>query len=104
MPKAIPPPGSIIPVTINGEQFMSVIDHQGIQRFSRVRQIDELVNASVIDLNQLAIATKKARPQVSEDTRRWLYRAMGYSLTGYAEIFPRDIIANPLWNEERRTA
>lgn len=104
MPATIPPPGSLIPITINGYQVMTVIDNNNVQRFPRVCQIAELVDAAVIDLNQLAIATKKVRPKVSVETRRWLYRAMGYSITGYEEIFPRDIIENPLWKDERRAA
>lgn len=100
-----PPPGSIIAIKVNGEEFCTIIDKNGIQRFRRIPEVAELCDAEgIVDLNQLAIHVKKARPTVSVNTRRWLYRAMGYSVNGYEEIFPTDKIENPLWEEEGRAA
>lgn len=86
-----------IPVEINGIQHLTILGKDGVQRFQRHPQIAQLVDANIIDLNALAVATKVSRT-VSIDTRRWVYMQMGYSLTGYQDIFPQDTIKNPLWD------
>lgn len=89
-------PNDPIYILINGEPVVTYLDAQGVQRLPLGDAINELFLSGALDLNKLAIAVKRDRT-VSMDTQRWVYLQLGYSVTGYAEIFPKDKIINPLW-------
>lgn len=91
-------PGSVIPVRINGAPVITIIDDAGVQRLQTRTYLKELVDCGAINLNRLAIAVR-ADGSCSRAASRWLYQNIGYSLCGYAEIFPEDEIENPLWDD-----
>lgn len=92
-----PLPGTVIRVRINGAEAVTIIDDNDVQRLQTRHYLKEIVDCGAIDLNRLSIAVKRDG-SCSRDARRWLYQNIGYSLSGYAEIFPEDEIENPLWD------
>lgn len=84
-------------IKINGRPVNTRTDKGGVQRLPRCRKLSELVNCGALDLNNLAVAVKRDGT-CSVETRRWVYQQLGYSVTGYVEVFPQDKIENPLWD------
>lgn len=84
--------GERIPIKINGQEIVTVIDSRGVQRLPHDPSLDAEMNGY---LNRRAVLA--ARGIVSEDFRRFVYQNIGYSVCGYSEIFPCDEIENPLW-------
>lgn len=93
-----PIPGTVIPARINGATVVTIIDDDGVQRLPVHTYLKDLVDCGAIDLNRLAVAVRRDGT-CSVDAQRWLYQHIGYSLCGYAEIFPDDEIDNEIWNE-----
>jgi hypothetical protein len=90
-----------ITITINGKPVKTRVDKNGVQRLPRVREIAELFDCEALDLNNLAVAVKQDHTCAVE-TRRWVYQRLGYSVAGYAEVFPQDEIVNPMWEKGGR--
>lgn len=55
-------------------------------------------NVRILDLNNLCFISQMNKDV--EETRIWLYQRIGYSVCGYAEVFPNAKIENPLWNKK----
>lgn len=101
-------------ITVNGEPFKTVIV-DGVQRFHENRIVWDMLEVCrgecppswmkvaagqrSLDLNEIAL--RVARKVYTENERRELYRMIGYSISGYAEIFPKDRIFNPLWEDKK---
>jgi len=88
--------GTKIPVMINGSPMWTTIGKDGVQRLPEDPRIAMLFECGALDLNKLAIAVKRDG-SCSMEVQRWVYLRLGYSVTGYEEIFPKDEIVNPLW-------
>lgn len=103
-------------VIINGIQHQTIIDDQGVQRFRQNKIIRDLLDNSTsagpeskpfpgypraqkLGLNEVAI--RVGNGTYTENDKRELYRLIGYSICGYAEIFEDDIIENPLWDKDK---
>lgn len=87
-----------IVVRINRRQIETTIDDSGVQRLPNHPIIRYLMHRASFDMNELAILTDAG--VISEDDRRFVYQNIGYSVDGYADVFPDDEIDNPLWNDE----
>jgi hypothetical protein len=79
-------------VMVSGKSFPTVIDEQGVQRFKMNAAVRWCVDH--VSLNALWIAG------LPKNDVRALYRMMGYSVCGYADVFPGDKIENPTWRAE----
>jgi hypothetical protein len=90
-------------VEIDGIRRATVIDVQGVQRFPSnevIRRLYDAADERGYNLNNIwqeFQSAKRRHTKVGEDMRA-LYRAFGYSICGYTEIFPNDVIRNPLWD------
>lgn len=98
-------PGDRVPVVINGERFDTFIDKNGTQRFPMLKVMDWLTGFIQFQgvqqhpsyaMNDLAILA--ATKQIPQDERRFVYRHIGMSVCGYAEVFGNDDIKNPCWD------
>lgn len=89
-----------IKVKIGGKEYDTVMV-DGVQRFPQNRIIRDLLDAATetgkIDLN--LIADRSHFKVYTGAERRELYRLIGYSVSGYCEIFTGDNVENPLWNK-----
>jgi hypothetical protein len=99
-------PGTIIPIKINGKTVNTTIDKNGTQRLPKDEIIDKLFNADLLDLNKIAqVAAGMSIPRpfgfngtFTAEDRLTLYREyLGYSVSGFGEVFPDAEIENPLW-------
>ena len=88
-------------IIVRGKRRRTVIDEHGVQRFPANRIVRDLVDAARdgrrVDLNDIARRHQSGSYSTAE--MRQLYRLMGYSISGYAELsaFEHDEILNPLW-------
>lgn len=101
--------GSKVTIKINGKEIETVIDKGGVQRLPSNRIFRYLIcdggsykksdgfNLAKFDLNALWIDMHNKKYTKVEV--RQLYQNIGYSVCGYAEVFPRDKIENPLWDK-----
>lgn len=88
-------PGDRVKIKINGEEIETRIDDRGTQRLPCDNQLARLMEGQYNFLTvmvQLGYISKKAK--------RKIYQNVGYSVCGYAEIFPKDEIENPVWDEK----
>ncbi len=79
-------------------------DEHGTYRWKANEDVDELVMAS--DLNEIIIALHRNGHDKNSEIYRKLYRNMGYSLSGYWEVFYWEV-NNPdaqKYNEEKLLA
>ena len=102
-------PGDEIFVLLDGEPFLTVIDDHGVQRFPQNDLLRYLVTSKIVDLNDLALAFH--HDQFDADGYKAFYRDIGYSVSGYDEIFGPGSswedngneaveIINPVWLED----
>ncbi len=80
-------PGDIVKVTVNGQEYDSIIDKEFTQRFVSNALIYHLINTYKISLNSLfedACSGKFSYKEYYE-----FYIAMGYTLLGFEEVFGR---------------
>lgn len=86
--------GDLIPITINGVSYTTMVDEEGVQRLPLNTFVENLFMCGALDLNRLAVAVlhEKVCPQ---STRRWVYLNLGFSVCGYREAFPKDRVVNP---------
>jgi len=90
---------NVIMVRINGKVIETTIDDDGIQRLPCRPLAQYLLNKSALTLNDLGEMVGFGMFPV--DDLRWLYQNIGYSVSGYADIWPDDEIENPLGHEEK---
>jgi hypothetical protein len=88
----------IYPVKVSGIEYPTVII-DGVQRFIEDPLIVALHLAKMIDLNEIAVLFQTKRPW---SKRRYMEfkMSLGYSVCGFAELFPYAKIDNPLWDKE----
>lgn len=89
-------------IKINGVEHATIFTENGVQRFPANRVVTAMFDATTDrsgDLNQLWIDQQEGRYTLGE--MRELYRLIGYSIAGYAEIFEDDEIENPLWEKDQ---
>ena len=96
-------PGDIIMVKINGENYITIIDSDGVQRFKANSIIRHIVDRYV-DLNDLWLNFNHSKSMTIEDMMLF-YMDMGYSVCGFCDIFnneevPNLEISNPLWKDK----
>ena len=85
-------------IRINGKEIETTIDESGIQRLPHNRIISHLMRThSTLDYNTLSWKVQEG--EFSEEERRFIYQNVGYSVCGYADIFPDDEIENPMWED-----
>lgn len=95
-----PKPGDVVWIKVNGVRRKTTIDAHGVQRFPCNMAIDWLVNRA--DFNELMLWVQNCAPEVEKRRRRDLQRLFmqtGWSVTGFAETFPKAKIENPVWGE-----
>ena len=95
-------PGDIIMVKINGKEYTTVIDSDGVQRFKANSIVRHIVDRYV-DLNDLWLDFNHSKNMIIEDMMLF-YADMGYSVCGFLDIFnsekvPNLEINNPLWEK-----
>lgn len=90
--------GNVIMVRINGKVIETTIV-DGIQRLPRRPLAWYLLSKSALTLNDLSEMVGFGMFPV--DDLRWLYQNIGYSVSGYADIWSDDKIENPLDHEEK---
>lgn len=86
-----------IVVTINGLEYDTYIDERGIQCFPLNRVVSWLVRIPESKINKIwdmANAGLFDKEELME-----LYILIGYSVSGFSEMFPDAKIENPLWEE-----
>jgi hypothetical protein len=86
-----------IMIKISGKEIETTIDKNGVQRLPCNKHLDLLIKNKVIDLNDFVF--KYIIGKIKRSTYVWLYQNIGYSVDGYASIFPNVKIENPLWEE-----
>lgn len=95
-------PGDKITIRVSGKKHETILDEHGVQRFRINRIIADLLDVATeggkLDLNE--IHRRVWQGLYTQEERRELYRLIGYSVCGYAEIFETDTIRNPLWEEK----
>jgi hypothetical protein len=87
---------------INGKKFYTVtIDR--VQRFPENRVISDLVDAAregrKLDLNEIVIRAASGR--YCKDELHELYRLIGYSISGFEEVFETDEISSDMWKKRK---
>lgn len=102
-------PGDEIYILVGGQPVLTVIDDHGTQRFPQSDILRYLVDSDLVNLNDLAIAFH--HEQFDAESYQQFYMDIGYSVSGFEEIFgpssayadngnePVEII-NPLWLED----
>jgi hypothetical protein len=85
-------PGEKVMIKINGREIETVIDPGGIQRLPCNRALAMLCYRKYTDLH-----TWLGEGRVSEEEVREIYQNIGYSVRGYAKVFEKDNIENPVW-------
>lgn len=89
-----------IKVMISGKEYDTVMVDR-VQRFPMNRIIRDLLDHATeygkFGMNEIAEGVHFKK--YSQVERRELYRLVGYSVSGYAEIFEHDKIENPLWKK-----
>lgn len=97
--------GQIIKVKVNGKEYDTIIDTDGVQRFLVNRLIRHLVDTEQVDLNRLSSDYQEGK--FTLDEYKLFYMGMGYSVCGFDEIFgcngnleevDQAQIENPLWD------
>jgi hypothetical protein len=90
-----------IKVKVNGKEYDTIIDKEGVQRFVKNDVIDYLFNSGKIDVNKLSIDfyNKKFDKRSFAEFNMML----GYSICGFRDLsfFQDWKIENPLWNKTR---
>lgn len=89
-------PGDRVKIKINGEEIETLIDDNGTQRLPCNEQLVAFMSRQynwLSQMRQIVFMPKKAC--------RKIYQNVGYSVSGYAEIFPKDEIENPVWDKKR---
>jgi len=85
-------------IKINGKEIITTIIDD-VQRLPCNPVIKLLMDTHpYIDYNMLGHMPSMG--DCSEDDRRFIYQNVGYSVCGYAEIFPEDEIENKIWDTE----
>lgn len=81
-------PGDHIKVKVGGVEYDTVVDPQGVQRFIADPVIRTLVNAEVIDLNEVArlYVGDNKDPGFTQREYAEFNMKLGYSLGGFAEL------------------
>jgi len=83
-------------VRINGKSIETTVDKRGVQVLPNHRVIRALMENARVDLGKLMeLVTQGCIP---ENDIRFIYQNIGYSVCGYADMFPGDEIENPLWD------
>ena len=85
-------------VTIDGVEYTTRIDDDGSQRFMMKRITQLLMETSSIDFNQLWVMHRTG--MITQEEMMELYRDIGMSVCGFADMFTDCKIENPLWDEE----
>jgi hypothetical protein len=80
-------------VEVSGKRYPTIIDDHGVQRFRTNKAVKFAIDA--IDMNVLWMSNPP------KNHLREMYRMIGYSVCGYAEIFPGDSISNPMWKKAK---
>jgi hypothetical protein len=85
-----------ITVTVDGKKYDTFMDERGVQRFVPNMFVCWMLDGGHLDLNEISIAYRKAT---------WLKRgyqefhmALGYSVCGFADLWPAADIENSLWH------
>jgi hypothetical protein len=100
--------GDIIPVRVDGLVYLTALDGRGVQRFIEdrdhwlVKQIpktyDRGAGRMIDDMNVMAIRFHKG--QFNRRDYMEMNMAVGYSVSGFCDIFSDAEIENPLWPED----
>ncbi len=102
-------PGDKIVIRINSQEVETIISKTGVQRLPQDSMIDKLWSAGLLDLNHISIAAQGGeyprridlQGTFNEEDRFILYRDyLGYSVSGFQDVFPDAVIENPLWEKE----
>lgn len=87
--------------TVNGHVFPTVLvkGTSRVQRFRANKVVRDLLDAATegrkLDLNEIWITAQKG--SYSRDEMHELYRLIGYSVCGFAEVFPGDRVGSSMW-------
>ena len=91
--------GDIVPIKVNGKEVYTYIDDVGCQRMPLNKIIRYLTHGNKnFDLNEMWRMVDIG--MFSLDDARLIYQNNSYTLCGYQEMFPDDVIENPLENKE----
>jgi hypothetical protein len=90
-------------VKINGVEYETVMIDK-VQRFPENQVVRRLLDEATergYNLNHLweTIEYNKSRSSSGARDMRAFYRLIGISVCGYAEVFERDVIENPMWDK-----
>lgn len=94
----IPKPGDVVWIKVNGVRRKTIIDARGVQRFPVNTAAEWLAERADLDL--LTLWAQDCAPEVANQRRRDLqrvYMQIGYSVSGFCDLFPRAKIENPVW-------
>lgn len=84
-------------VYIDGHPFQTLIGGDGVQRFPANRIVRALLDTGKLDLNDIwAMADSGA---FSRRELMTFYMDLGYTLDGFADLFSKAEIQNPLWDD-----
>lgn len=93
--------GQKITVKVGGKEYLTVIDKQGTQRFIANKLMRHLVDAKMVDLNQLSSDYQNKKGFTKREYAEFNMQ-LGYSVCGFAELslFQSYDIENPVWDNE----
>lgn len=90
-----------IPVKVSGRTYLTYIDKHKVQRFLSDPLIVGAHEAGLLDLNKMHVLFLQKK---LGSKRRYMEfkMSLGYSVCGFADLFPYAKIENPLWEQGER--
>lgn len=90
-------PGDKVMIRLDGFEYPTIIDDQGVQRFYKNEVVDHLFEAGRLDLNKLALEFRQGKFSLRHYAE--FYMSLGYSVSGFMDLsaFSEMKIENPLW-------
>ena len=107
-------PGDVIPVTVDGKVYETIIDERGVQRFPSNSVFDYMFNHAsdgralnmtdgrdihnnMLSLTTLILAFKRGEIEKRDFME---FRMSGYSVSGFCDLneFAGTVVENPIWD------
>lgn len=87
-------------IKVNGKEYETAFDSEGVQRFKKNSTICFLVDSGQVNLNKLSIYCYLYDKFSYIDYMEFIMQT-GYSVSGFADLFPDAEIENPLWESKK---
>lgn len=85
-------------IKVGGKEYPTIFTKTGVQRFIADPLIEGLLDNGMLDLNEIEYLFLTKKPW-SKRRHMEFKMALGYSISGFADLFPYAKIENPFWEE-----